>query len=135
MRPLHFRVLPNGRLPDGIRETLKRVIPEYAGQYMTLELKQRKEKRNLDQNAFYWGVIIPEVRKYKLEQGDAMCEDEIHEELLNIFAPRQEKVDMMGNPYNCILRSSKMDVQQFSLYCTAIIAKMAEFGHPIPQNT
>lgn len=132
MTKLTFIVMPDGKLPIGIKETLARIIPDYAGKKMTLEITEAKDKRSLDANAYYWGVIVPHVRKVRYEAGDPLSVDAVHEDLLAQFAPLVDGKRLDGTEYKRNMRSKAMNVAQFAEYCTAITATMAEFGSPVP---
>lgn len=126
-----FCILPDGRLPVGIKETLARVFPSFAGKKVRLSLSEAKEKRSLDQNAYYWVAIVPHVRHVRFEMGDPLSIDQVHEDLLSQFAPTVSGKTLKGNIYLRPMRSKEMSVQQMADYITAITGLMAEFGHPV----
>lgn len=126
-----FCILPDGRLPVGIKETLARVFPSFAGKKVKLSIAEAKEKRSLDQNAYYWVAIVPHVRHVRFEMGDPLSIDQVHEDLLSQFAPTISGKTLKGNTYLRPMRSKEMSVQQMADYITAITGLMAEFGHPV----
>jgi len=132
MQPLTFQVLPDGKLPIGIRETLQRVIPTYAGRRVKLHLQEAREKRSLDQNNYLYGVIEPHVRNVRAESGDPVSLDQVHEELLSEFAPTVVYTRIDGSKATRPMRSHEMSVAQMTDYITGITARMAQFGFPVP---
>lgn len=128
---LTFIITPDGKLPEGIRTTLQRVIPTFAGKRMTLELREYQEKRSLDQNALLWSCINPHVRMVRFNFGDPVTIEQVHEDLLAEFAPTVECKKLDGTTYTRPMRSKEMSVKQFNDYVTAIQARMAQFGEPI----
>lgn len=134
MRPLHCIVGKDGKLPEGIRQTLANIIPSYAGKQITLTIAEKKEKRSLDQNSYYWVAIVPAVRAARLEMGDPLSMESVHEDLLAQFAPTVQGKKADGSVYTRPMRSKEMSVAQMAEYMTAITACMAEFGYPIQQE-
>jgi hypothetical protein len=131
MKTYSFCILPDGKLPDGMRATLANVFPSFAGKRIKMSIAEHKEKRSLDQNAYYWSVIVPHVRKVRFEMGDPLTVDQVHEDLLAQFAPGKEAKRMDGKPYNRPMRSKEMSVGEMADYITAITACMADYV-PIP---
>jgi hypothetical protein len=132
MNTYSFCVLENGKLPEGIRNTLANIFPSYAGKRLKMTISEYKEKRSLDQNAYYWSGIVPHVRKVRFDMGDPLTIEQVHEDLLAQFAPGKEAKRLDGAPYNRPMRSKEMSVGEMAEYITAITACMAEFGHPVP---
>jgi hypothetical protein len=125
-------MMEDGKMPIGMRETLARIFPTFAGKKIKLSISEAKEKRSLDQNSYYWAAIVPHVRQVRFDMGDPVSLDECHEDLLTEFAPMVWKSKLMGKSYQRPMRSKEMNVEQMANYITAITAKMAEFGNPVP---
>lgn len=132
MKRLSFLVTEDGKLPEGIKSTLKWVIPSFAGKKVELSIGEAKDKRSLDQNAYYWTVVVPHVQKVRLENGDPVTEDTVHEDLLFEFSPRVDGKCIKINNGKRPMRSKEMSVKEFSDYVTAITSAMAAFGNPVP---
>lgn len=133
MKNLTFVITEDGKLPMGIRETLKRYIPTLSGKKVTLSLGIAKDRRSLEQNRLYWKVV-EHVRSVMLEAGDPMPKEHWHETLLEQFAPRVEYTDLNGVLKTRPMRSKEMNVEQMSDYITAIMAEMANRGDPVPME-
>jgi len=125
-------MLENGKMPEGMKATLLNVFPSYAGKKIKLSIAEAKEKRSLDQNAYYWTAIVPHVRKVRFDMGDPLSIDQVHEDLLKQFAPVVSGKDLMGGQYARPKRSKEMSVAEMAEYITAITATMAQFGNPVP---
>lgn len=123
----------DGKMPEGMRVTLSRVFPSFAGKKIRLSIMEAKEKRSLDQNSYYRGVILPHVRQVRFDTGDALSLDAVHEDNIKSFAPTVECKDMFGNTYSRPLRTHEMTVAQMAEFITAITATMAQFGYPVPE--
>jgi len=129
---LHFYVTPEGKLPEVIKKNLQTIIPTFAGKRIRFEIKEWKETRSIDQNSYYWGVILPHVRMVMLESGDANTVEYWHEALLSTFAPLVDVVNIHGEVIKQPQRSHQMDVATMANYITAISAEMASRGFPVP---
>ena len=128
-----FVMQADGKLPPGMRETLGRVFPTYAGKKLRLTIEEAKDKRNLDQNALYWSAIVPHVRQVRFDAGDPVTIERTHEDLLEEFAARVETKRVDGTVIGTRpMRSKEMSVREMADYITAVAAAMASFGCPIP---
>ena len=100
------------------------------GKYV-LELKEVRSIRSLEQNSFYWGVVIPTILDHLGERNTEENRLQIHEELLILFAPRVKgrlKDDLQ------VIRSKKMKVEEFSEYIENIIHYcVTEYGITFPE--
>lgn len=134
MTQLTFMVQPDGMLPPGIRNSLKHIVPSFAGKKVQLSIGEAKEKRSISQNAYLYGVIEPHVRAVRAENGDPVSMKQIHEELLAEFAPQVQSRKLDGTMHARPMRSHEMSVEQMNDYITAITAAMANFGNPVPMR-
>jgi hypothetical protein len=132
MKPLNFQVQGDGTLTPFSRQLCANVIAGFAGKWIQIVFSERKEKRSLDQNAYYWSAIVPHVRKVRMEMGDPLSMDQVHEDLLAQFAPNVSAKRLDEKPYGRSMRSKEMSVKEMSDYVTAITGFMAAFGHPVP---
>jgi len=48
----------DGRIPTAIWERLGATVASMPGKRFILTLKEQKRKRSLNQNAYYWGVVV-----------------------------------------------------------------------------
>ena len=134
MREYNFMVHENGKLTDASRQIMANVISTFAGKWIKISVAERKEKRSLNQNDYYWGVIVPHVRKVRFESGDPLTAEQTHEDLLEQFAPGVSMKRLDGAVYSRPMRSKEMSVAEMATYITAITETMAAFGEPVPTN-
>lgn len=127
-----FYMGEDGEMPLDMRATLQNVFLSYAGKKIKLSVSEAKEKRSLDQNSMYWAAIVPHVRKARFDMGDPLKIEEVHEDLLEQFAPTTQGVRLDGSAYTRAKRSKEMSVQEMATYITAITGFMAALGYPIP---
>lgn len=128
-----FFVTEQGKLPQGIRETLARVIPTFAGKKCRLSISEAKDKRSLESNRYYWGCVVSTIRQYRLEQGDAVSLEQVHEDLLSAFAPLVER-EILGVKRIVPMRSSAMNKDNFTQYLRNIEVALADFGISLPAH-
>jgi hypothetical protein len=127
-----FCMNEDGKMPVGIKETLARLFPSLAGKKIRLSIEEAKDKRSLDQNAYYRGFVLTHVRHVRLENGDPVSLDQAHEDLLEQFSPRVEGKTLLGKPYSRAKRTHEMNVEEMANFITVITATMADFGNPMP---
>lgn len=74
--------------------------------------------RSPDQNAFYWGVIIPLILEF---QGEYDCErDWLHEELCCRFLKVDDGVNEKGFPFTVVKPTSILTTAEFEKYLDEI---------------
>lgn len=66
------------------------------------------------------------------EAGDARSLEAWHEDIIGVFSPIIEYVDMRGITKQRHLRTHEMDTKQMGEFITAISAEMASRDHPVP---
>lgn len=91
--------------------------------------------RSLPQNDYYWGVVVPMVRKGLYDNGydDVRTNDHAHEILKHIHLRRRMESKQNGDVIYISERSSKLTVVEFSEYIEAICRWSAEYlGVVIP---
>lgn len=75
---MHFRVLDNGKLPSGIRETLAKLIPTYAGKHMKLTLTEAGNTASDRQRRYYFGVIVKSFVEHFSGKGETYTKEQMH---------------------------------------------------------
>ena len=95
-------------------------------------LTENLKKRSLPQNSFYWSVIIPHVRQFRMDNGDTVSIEQVHEDLIAEFSPLNERKNLDGRMHFSSTRTHEMNKKEFSDYVTAIMARLSEFGCHIP---
>lgn len=94
-------------------------IASLEGKKIELILRKRKSQRSLNQNAYYWGVVI-EILKTYLE---GMTGDEIHDALKIKFASRPDT----NTGLTIVESTARMDTKRFNEYFETIQRWAAEF--------
>lgn len=111
-------------------------IKSFEGVEVRITLEKLKKKRSNNQNAFYWGVVIPLIQNgLKEATGEFRSADNIHYRiLLPLFSPINEIVNTeTGEVVNEKLTSSDMTTTQFCEFIMEVQKWSAEFlGVDIP---
>ena len=83
-----------------------------------ITIKKLESERSLDQNNYYWGVIIPEILEFVGDKNTEIERLNLHDDLLKMFAPRRKSsITKEMTP----IRSSRMDMAQFRNYIDNIL--------------
>lgn len=61
LSPMVFGTVENGKLIADDTELLKKAFRCHEGKRVTVEVKRFRKNRTVDQNAYYWGVVVKMV--------------------------------------------------------------------------
>ena len=118
------------KLQDQVKESIARWITTFKnGTHLDIIIRKHKTKRTLEQNAYYWSVVVPILAD---EFGHDNAED-MHEDLKREFNPVPSKLD----PSKKIGGSTtKLSTVEFADYVDRICRWAAtEHGIYIPPPT
>lgn len=124
---------PDGKIPTAVLHRLMDAVSRLPGKPFVLTLKEQKRKRSLNQNNYYFGVVVPAVTGMFREHGNYYDEHDVHEFLKlrvgklaqNMLMPDGEVVKSLGS-------TAKLTTQEFEVYMEKIRAWAAEYGLAIP---
>jgi hypothetical protein len=103
------------------------------GERLRIIIEKIYSKRSGQQNRYYWGVVVAVLLFEVNNQGNEMSRDELHEELLNKFAPKKEIKNKNGEFFEVPMRSHEMNKSQMSDFTNDVRRWGAEFwGCNIP---
>jgi hypothetical protein len=118
------------------RNLVLQAIQSFNDKDVIITFSKPKKSRSNNQNAFYWGVVLPLVQNGLLEAtGELRTVNNIHYKiLLPLFAPTNEIVNKdTGESLTEKLTSSEMTTTQFCEYILEVQKWGAEFlGIDIP---
>ncbi len=133
MREWVCQVSNAGHLPGNTRRELDDLIRGLAGKRIRLKLALYQKKRSSNQNAFYWGVVIPAVTRMFREAGNMVDEEDTHNFLkLRVGKLAQIIVTPDGEVVKSLGSTVKLSTMEFEDYLTKIRAWAAEWGCVIP---
>lgn len=94
-----------------------------------IEIKRYRKRRSDAQNAYYWGVLVSEIRS-GLEEvwGERLSADEVHEYLKSMFLTKpivdRRSGDLVGTRPGS---TAKLDVNEFVEFVDKVIIWAAEY--------
>lgn len=106
----------------------------FSGREIVLTVERKRKKRSLNQNAYYWAVVIQMIYEAMNDAGDNVTIKEVHEFLKFRFL-RIQKVDQNTGVllYEYSRSTSALKTFEFSIYVDQCIQFAATFlGITIP---
>lgn len=134
---LTFIVNEQGKLPQAIKNTLARVIPEMANKKVTLTLIEAKDKRSLQQNSYWFAMLDKYVVPVFREAGSNWSDFDIHEEIMKELGYEKAMVKPNGEIVAKRLHSSEFDVkawEEFMERARAHLATEYDIFLPLPNE-
>lgn len=134
MQSLEFSgQVTDGKLPKAVSERIAAVIRQFDGKRVVVTVKEQKRRRSLNQNAFYWGVVVQMVTQMFRDAGNYVDPEDVHDFLkLRVGKLTQVFVSPDGKVIKSIGSTTKLSTQEFEVYLERIRAWAAEFGLVIP---
>ena len=134
MIPIFKVKFENGKIYIIDREVFNKYISGFkSGTFGELIVRKKRKPRSTgradeegNQNGYYRGVIVPIVAKFM-----GQTEEETHEDLLELYAPRVPK-RVLDRVKMEVVRTSAMDTLQMKEYCDTVIRVMAGLDVIIP---
>ena len=96
---------------------------------------QDYRKRSLHQNAYYWGVVVPLIRRGLYEAGydDVRTNDDAHEVLKHVHLKRSMVNKQTGEMIEVAGSTAKLNIPEFNEYIETVCRWAAEYlGIVIP---
>lgn len=126
-------VVENGHLPPSIRQSIINVLRGLEGKRVLLTIKQITRKRSLNQNAFYWGCIIPAVRQMFEDAGTTLDEEDVHDFLkANVGGLKRVIADPAGVRHTVARSTTSLTTIEFEEYLEKVRAWAAAFDVVLP---
>lgn len=135
MISLTFQVTPEGKLPVGVKETLARMIPEYAGKAMNMTFGLAKKGSSNSQREYYFAVIVPAWQKILHEASDHHWDkDDTHHYLMTeVGGWLKEPVMIHGMKYTRRRSYNDLTTIEAERHHALCRAKAAEEGYDIQE--
>ena len=122
----------NGKVTDkGLhiynRSAFDQDIKLFHSKEVTIKIERKKKSRSLDQNAFYWGVVIPLVREGLIDIGYKVGLNDSHELLKSKFAIKEHINEKTGEVLVSKQSTSTMTTTEFMGYIADIQQFASEY--------
>ena len=92
MERLYCTVTGKGVLPEGMKDSLKGIIPKLAGESISITIKVKGQTPSVKQRKYYFGVVVPAFVEHFAENGDKISKDQAHDSMMRFIGG-------FGNPY------------------------------------
>lgn len=131
---IYTATITNGRLPGIIAQQIAHDIGNLDGRKVSITLKEYKRKRSLNQNNYYWGVVVQRVLVMFRENGNIVDAEQVHDFLRAHVARMVTPVVLPDGEVKNVLRSTaSLTTAEFEDYMEQIRAWAAQFNMIIPQ--
>lgn len=122
-----------GKIPASVLQRLAEAVAALEGKRLILALKEQKRKRSLNQNAYYWSVVVPAVTQMFREHGNYVDDEEVHEFLkMRVGKLAQVYVTPDGEVLKGPGSTAKLSTMEFEVYLEQVRAWAAGLGVAIP---
>lgn len=128
----------NGRVADADRQSLLTVLSNFEGKEVDISVQRAQNKRSLEQNAYYFKVIVPCLQKAVYDMwGDDISKEEAHEILKGRFS-KIERVhvatgEIISIPVSTTTNGT-MDQEDYHTKCRAWIEENFGIRVPLPNE-
>lgn len=112
-------------LPPQLGEQIKKF---FAGQEVILSVEKKSKRRTLNQNNYYWAVVVDLIRQGIIDTGELLTSSEIHDFLRFRFLKQQKVNEESGEViYEYARSTAELMVHEFSFYLDNCIQFAAEY--------
>jgi len=126
-------IIKGGSIEDGLLAEIKALALKATCKFLSIEIKEHKNQRSRNQNAYYWSVVVPAVRAFFSEHGTQADAEEIHDFLKRKAGGLAKIIELPDGSYQAVSGSTaKLKVDEFEKYLEQCRAWAAEWGVIIP---
>lgn len=126
-------IVQNGHLPAPVRTQIANTMQRMEGKRLAIKISEAKRRRSNSQNAYYWGVVIEQVRQLFADSGTDIDKEECHDFLKQHVGGLKDVVcDPSGARHSILKSSTKLTTRDWEDYMEKIRAWAAQFGCQIP---
>jgi hypothetical protein len=119
----------NGKPPTSVLHRFLDAVSKAGDKRLILTLREQKRRRSLNQNSYYWGVVIPAITEMFREHGNYVDGDDVHEFLkLRVGKLAQIFVTPDGEVQKGPGSTAKLSTMEFEVYLERVRAWAAEHG-------
>lgn len=126
MKPTFRGKVENGKLILDRKDLFDHTLREFNNQQVLITVSKQFNKRSLQQNSYYWGVVLPTI---SLDTGHTV--NELHEIFKRMFLP-PNIVNFKDKEFKITGSTTKLSVGEFVEYIQRITAEAGQLGIHIP---
>lgn len=127
MKFIFYGKTENGKPKIARRSEMDEVLQSFEGKDWQLTIEKKKKSRSLNQNAYYWGVVIPMVRAALHDLGMKLSRQEVHELLKLKFLKKEIINENTGEVFEYIGGSSELTTTEFMDFTAELQQWSAEY--------
>jgi hypothetical protein len=123
----------DGQLSDYAQIELLAEIARHDSKDISIKIERKRKKRSLNQNQYYWGVVVPAIRQILEEYGNEVDDEETHSFLKeHVGKLTGSVVDSVGRRVAITKSSAQLSTAEFENYLLRVVAWAAQEGVVIP---
>lgn len=129
------KVTPEGEIKVYRSKEMRELIRvNFAGREIEVTIQRKRKHRSLEQNQYYWGVIVPVVMQGLTDAGYRVTKESTHEFLKATFNKMELVNEQTGEFLQTIGSTSQMSTVDMMTYFDKITQWAVEFLNvEIPQ--
>ncbi len=85
-------LVTDGKLPEATAKRIGQTIRAFNGKSVFISIKEVKRRRSRNQNAYYFGVVIPPILAEFREAGNAVDSEDVHSYLKQHVGKLKRKI-------------------------------------------
>ena len=124
MKQIFFGKTVNGVPKISRRNEMQEALLAFEGKEFQITIEKKKKSRSLNQNSYWWGVVIPMVREGLKELGMKLSKEETHELLKAKFLQKEIINENTGEIFKYVAGSSELTTSGFMDF----IAEVQQFA-------
>ena len=109
------------------QEMKEMILTNFAGKDIELTIQRKRRRRSLEQNAYYYGVVVPVVCAGLQDAGYRVTREATHEFLKATFYKKELVNESTGEVLQTVGSTSQMSTVEMMEYFQEITQWAAEF--------
>jgi hypothetical protein len=103
------------------RKEFDNLLKDFKGSDVLITVSKKFKRRSVNQNSYYWGVVVTEIRDRLNELGHNVTLDLTHEMLKARFNTQESVNESTGEVFKFPMSTTEMNTEEFCEYIDKII--------------
>lgn len=113
MKIVYYSSIKQGKLQPGISRQIQEYLACHDGKRVKITIEKAKKTRSVEQNRYYWGVIIQMIKQRLRELGNLFSEEQVHDLLKYKFLKESVLLNADGEYIDRIKSTSELSTSEF----------------------
>ncbi len=109
------------------KEMQEMILRNFAGMQVEITIQKKRKARSLEQNQYYWGVVVPVCQSGLFDAGYKVGKEETHDFLKSMFLKVEIVNEQTGEILQSVGSTSKLSTVEAMEYFAEITRWAAEF--------